>query len=102
MRWPRSPPAARSACRSPTWSRRSAGTRASGGASRLWAALAARGMQAEFAASREALIARLAAEARRGDLVLVMGARDPSLTTLAREVLSAIDSAGMVAEARRA
>jgi UDP-N-acetylmuramate--alanine ligase len=52
------------------------------------AEIAALGRHAEFAASREALIARIKAEAREGDLVLVMGARDPSLTELARRILS--------------
>jgi UDP-N-acetylmuramate-alanine ligase len=52
------------------------------------AEIAARGAIAEFAASREWLIERIAAEARTGDLVLVMGARDPSLTQLARDVLA--------------
>jgi UDP-N-acetylmuramate--alanine ligase len=52
------------------------------------AEIAARGVAAEFACSREWLIERIAAEAREGDLVLVMGARDPSLTRLAREVLA--------------
>jgi len=52
--------------------------------------IAARGAAAEFAPSRAWLVERLAAEARPGDLVLVMGARDPSLTDLAREVLAAI------------
>jgi len=49
--------------------------------------IAARGAQAEFAPAREWLVERLAAEARNGDLVLVMGARDPSLTDLAQAVL---------------
>jgi UDP-N-acetylmuramate--alanine ligase len=35
-------------------------------------------------------VERLAAEAKAGDLVLVMGARDPSLTDLAREILEAL------------
>jgi UDP-N-acetylmuramate--alanine ligase len=39
---------------------------------------------------RSALVAALAAEAREGDLVLVMGARDPSLTELAGEILEAL------------
>jgi UDP-N-acetylmuramate-alanine ligase len=54
--------------------------------------LAARGVgsRAAFAPSREALVAAVAAEARPGDLVLVMGARDPSLTTLARAILAAL------------
>ena len=46
-----------------------------------------RGRQAEFAPSREWLVARLADVARPGDLVLVMGARDPSLTEFAKGVL---------------
>jgi len=43
---------------------------------------------AEHAPSRDWLVDRLAAEARPGDLVLVMGARDPSLTELARQILA--------------
>ncbi|MBI1797815.1 MAG: hypothetical protein HY076_00290 [Candidatus Eisenbacteria bacterium] len=54
------------------------------------AEIAAKGAAAEFAPSREWLTARIAAEARPGDLVLVMGARDPSLTDLARGVLAAL------------
>jgi UDP-N-acetylmuramate--alanine ligase len=52
--------------------------------------LAARGVAAELAPSREGLVARLAAEARAGDLILVMGARDPSLTELAGTLLAAL------------
>ena len=54
------------------------------------AEIAAEGRRAEFAPSREALIDRVAAEAREGDLVLVMGARDPSLTEFARQLLAAL------------
>jgi len=54
------------------------------------AEIAARGRHAEFAASREALMDRIAAEAREGDLVLVMGARDPSLTEFAKRILRAL------------
>ena len=50
--------------------------------------IAARGPAAEHAPSRDWLVARLAAEARAGDLVLVMGARDPSLTDLAAAILN--------------
>lgn len=46
-----------------------------------------RGRDARFLADRTGLPAAIAAEARPGDLVMVMGARDPSLTGLAREVL---------------
>lgn len=50
--------------------------------------IAERGTQAEFAPSREWLIDRIAEEAREGDLVLMMGARDPSLTAFARDILA--------------
>ena len=56
----------------------------------LVADLVGRGVQARFAPDREALAAAIAAQARPGDLVLVMGARDPSLTTLARDILARI------------
>jgi UDP-N-acetylmuramate--alanine ligase len=49
------------------------------------------GVASELAPSREWLVARLAAEAKEGDLILVMGARDPSLTDLARAILAGID-----------
>jgi UDP-N-acetylmuramate--alanine ligase len=52
--------------------------------------IAKRGTAAEFAASRDALVDRLVAEASDGDLVLVMGARDPSLTALARRIVVAL------------
>jgi UDP-N-acetylmuramate--alanine ligase len=57
------------------------------------AEIGAHGVNAEFAPSREWLIARSADAARPGDLVLVMGARDPSLSALARAILAAIDKA---------
>ncbi|MDR3684463.1 MAG: L,D-transpeptidase family protein [Geothrix sp.] len=56
------------------------------------AEIAARGGGAEFAPSRDGLVERLAAEAKAGDLILVMGARDPSLTELARAILEALPS----------
>ncbi len=52
------------------------------------AEIAERGTRAEFAPSRPWLIDRLAGEARPGDLVIIMGARDPSLTGLARDVVA--------------
>ncbi len=58
----------------------------------LAAEIAARGADARFAPGREALAEAVAAEARSGDLVLVMGARDPSLTALARNVLAALQA----------
>jgi UDP-N-acetylmuramate--alanine ligase len=51
-----------------------------------------RGVAAEFAPSREALVRRIVEEARPGDLVLVMGARDPSLTDLSRSILAALQA----------
>jgi UDP-N-acetylmuramate-alanine ligase len=56
------------------------------------AEISALGAGAEFAASREWLVERVAAEAREGDLVLVMGARDPSLTHLGRSLLAWLGS----------
>ena len=66
----------------------------------LVAEIDALGTQAEFAPSREWLVARIAQEARPGDLVLVMGARDPSLSELARAILAAIETAEMTAPAK--
>jgi UDP-N-acetylmuramate--alanine ligase len=62
--------------------------------------IASRGTNAEFAPTRERLVARIAEEARPGDLVLVMGARDPSLTELARAILGAIEDAEATASAK--
>ncbi len=55
--------------------------------------VSAAGRDARFVADRADLPALIAAEARAGDLVLVMGARDPSLTGLARDVLAAVAAA---------
>ena len=54
------------------------------------AEIAQRGVKAEFAPSRDWLVSRIAAEAKEGDLVLVMGARDPSLTQFARNIVAAV------------
>jgi UDP-N-acetylmuramate--alanine ligase len=54
----------------------------------LVADLQAKGCAATFATSREALVEAIVHEARAGDLVLIMGARDPSLTALAKEILA--------------
>jgi UDP-N-acetylmuramate--alanine ligase len=64
------------------------------------AEIASLGANAEFAPTRERLVARIAEEARPGDLVLVMGARDPSLTELARAILVAIEDAEATAPAK--
>lgn len=50
----------------------------------------ARGTHAAFAPSRDWLVRRIAAEARDGDVVLVMGARDPSLTAFAGSLLAGL------------
>lgn len=52
--------------------------------------LKARGKDARFFADRAAMPEALAREARDGDLVLVMGARDPSLPRFARDLLGAL------------
>jgi UDP-N-acetylmuramate--alanine ligase len=54
--------------------------------------IVARGRKAEFAPDREWLVQRIADVAESGDLVLVMGARDPSLTEFARQILAAIEA----------
>jgi len=54
------------------------------------AEITAQGIQAGFAPSRDWLVASLATEARDGDLILVMGARDPSLTGFAQAILEAL------------
>ena len=57
------------------------------------AEVAERGVRAGFT-TRESLPGRIAHQAREGDLVLVMGARDPSLTALGAGILDALtDSA---------
>ncbi len=53
-------------------------------------AVAARGVPALFAPRRDDLVAPIAAATRAGDVVLVMGARDPSLTDFCRAILAAI------------
>jgi len=52
--------------------------------------ITARGTCAAFAPSRDWLIRRIAEEARDGDVVLVMGARDPSLTAFAGALLAGL------------
>ncbi len=64
------------------------------------AEIAGQGAHAEFAPSREWLIRRIAEEAQAGDVVLLMGARDPSLTELARAILAAVESAVVPASAK--
>ncbi|WP_291271890.1 L,D-transpeptidase family protein [Geothrix sp.] len=53
--------------------------------------LTARGVAAAFAPSREWLATQLSEGARAGDLILIMGARDPSLTALAMNILQDLE-----------
>jgi UDP-N-acetylmuramate--alanine ligase len=56
--------------------------------------IAENGVKAEFAPSRAWLAERIAEEALPGDVVLVMGARDPSLSDLAREIVAELGRSG--------
>jgi len=49
-----------------------------------------RGRSATFSKNRDDLPAAIAEEAKAGDVVLVMGARDPSLTSFCQDILKAI------------
>ncbi len=60
----------------------------------LAADLRAQDRDARFVARRSELPGLIAMEARPGDLVLVMGARDPSLTGLGRAILAALEGTG--------
>lgn len=56
----------------------------------LAADAAAAGLKARHLPDRRRIAAEVAAAARPGDIVIVMGARDPGLTGLARDILSAL------------
>ncbi|MGD9546067.1 MAG: Mur ligase domain-containing protein [Candidatus Krumholzibacteriia bacterium] len=56
----------------------------------LAGAVSGRGRDARFIPDRAGLPSAIAEEAGPGDLVLVMGARDPSLTDLCRDILTAL------------
>jgi UDP-N-acetylmuramate--alanine ligase len=57
----------------------------------LVAGVRAGGREARFATGRDEVGVAVAEAARPGDLVLIMGARDPSLTAFGREILRRID-----------
>jgi UDP-N-acetylmuramate--alanine ligase len=57
----------------------------------LAAEIAQRGRHVAFT-TRDEVAARVAEVAREGDLILVMGARDPSLTDLARGILAGLEA----------
>ena len=56
----------------------------------LFSGIAGAGSNAEFIPSRKDLQTRLVEEARPGDAIVVMGARDPSLSTFCRQILNAL------------
>ena len=62
-------------------------TSAAGNSDALVTALVARGVAAQLAPDYAALEARLRADLRSGDVVLVMGARDPDLPLFARRLV---------------
>lgn len=53
----------------------------------------AKGTRAAFAPSRDWLAQRIAEDAQDGDVVLVMGARDPSLSAFAKMILDGLEAA---------
>ena len=55
-------------------------------------ALSARGINAVFALKRETIIPEIAAAAKPGDVVMVMGARDPTISDYARSILRGLGS----------
>ena len=50
----------------------------------------AKGIPATFIADREALGAQISEDVKAGDRVVVMGARDDSLTTFGRQILTRV------------
>jgi UDP-N-acetylmuramate--alanine ligase len=58
------------------------------------AAVAARGVPALFAERRDDIVSSVAGEAREGDVILVMGARDPSLTDFCQRILARLEARG--------
>jgi UDP-N-acetylmuramate--alanine ligase len=63
------------------------------GSEEIAAAIRDRGRQAEAYADRAACGDRLVAEARPGDVIVVMGARDDTLSTFAAELLARVGAA---------
>ena len=72
-------------------------TDTSRGSEWLAEAVRAAGGDARHVAERDAIAAEIAAEARPGDIVLVMGARDDSLIAYARDLLDRIGAHGSAA-----
>lgn len=56
----------------------------------VYEGLKARGVNVSYDGCREHLLAEMAAAAQPGDIMLVLGARDPTLTDFARKLLAAL------------
>jgi len=56
----------------------------------VYEGLKARGINVSYDACRERLLAEMAAAAKPGDILLVLGARDPTLTDFAHKLLEAL------------
>ncbi len=56
----------------------------------IYEGLKGRGVNVSYNECREKLLAQMAAAAQPGDIVLILGARDPTLTDFARKLLSAL------------
>ena len=56
----------------------------------IYEGLRARGVNVTYDSCRERLLADIAASAQPGDVILVLGARDPTLTDFARKILDAL------------
>jgi len=57
-------------------------------------AVASRGVPTLFTERRDDIVTSVAGEAREGDVILVMGARDPSLTDFCRRILARLEARG--------
>lgn len=56
----------------------------------IYEGLKGRGVNVSYNECREKLLAQMAAAAQPGDIVLILGARDPTLTDFARKLLNAL------------
>ena len=56
----------------------------------VYEGLKARGVNVSYDSCRERQLADIAASAQAGDVILVLGARDPTLTDFARKILAAL------------
>lgn len=63
----------------------------------IYDGLKERGVNAEYNTCREKILAEMAAAAQPGDILLVLGARDPTLTDFARKLLEGVKHAQKIA-----